>query len=100
MGYKTIPPIIKYGQTDLVESGASKAIRDMGAEIAHGTSVPAFRMVRRINNIFMAENITKVSFRGAILTKIFMTKPLNVNFLEMRKRICYLGSAEKGKKYL
>lgn len=34
----------------------------MGAEITHGMSVPAFNRVRSINNIFMAENITMVSF--------------------------------------
>jgi hypothetical protein len=56
-----------------VESGESKAMIDMGAEIAHGMSVPAFNRVRSINNIFMAENITMVRFQGAIITKIFIS---------------------------
>jgi hypothetical protein len=87
MGYKTIAPIIKYGQTDFVESGASKAIIDIGAEIAHGISVPAFRIVKSINNIFMVENITMVRFLRAILTKIFMPQTICVIFLEKRERI-------------
>jgi hypothetical protein len=56
-----------------VESGESKAMIDMGAEITHGMSVPAFNRVRSINNIFMAENITMVRFQGAIITKIFIS---------------------------
>ncbi len=76
MGYKTMAPMSKYGQTDLVESGASNAIMDMGAETAHGISVPALRMFKSINNIFTAENITMVRFLGAILTKIFMSRTI------------------------
>lgn len=51
--------MIKYGQTDFVESGASNAIMDIGAEMAHGTSVPAFKMVSRIKIIFMAKTEQK-----------------------------------------
>jgi hypothetical protein len=49
---------------------------DMGAETAHVIRVPALTKVRRINNIFMAENITLVRFLGAILTKIFMSQTI------------------------
>jgi hypothetical protein len=87
MGYRIIAPMIKYGQICLVESGASKAIIDIGAEMTQGISVAALTRVRRINNIFMAENITLVRFLGAILTKIFMSQTICVIFLELRVRI-------------
>ncbi|WP_255068801.1 hypothetical protein [Lacihabitans sp. LS3-19] len=47
--------MIMYGPTDSVEPGESNTIKDIGAEITHRTKVPALKMVRRINSIFMAK---------------------------------------------
>ena len=71
MGYKTKAPMSKYGQTDLVESGESKAIKDIGAEIAHGIRVPALRMVKSINNIFLGPSDFSRKFtQGAEFTVV------------------------------
>jgi len=53
-------PTMRYGQTDFVASGESNAIIDIGAEMAHGISVPTLMIVKNISSIFMAEKITSV----------------------------------------